>query len=357
MNYPKITVITPSHNQGAHIEPTILSILNQGYPNLEYIVIDGKSTDNTLEIIAKYQGKIVDKILYFVSEKNNGLNDAINKGLSMATGEIISILNAGDYYEPYALFKVATTFTSERINVVCGRGRIFKDKQANQETIKITEGANVFAYNLAKTIGWASINQPETFFRKTVVDKIGLLNINLDTFVATDWWIRYLFAFGVENIIKTMDLLVNVRENMNENVRENNILESKKTAQIISRDIINRDIINRDTFYYLLASRLRLYDYSYVIKNNSVLKPDFDIENTDYHFDNYHNDNDEFLSLKSLNYFALLRANEAFAEKNIIKTKDFLKQVQQNLLDNEDKKLYSNLSFKCKLPSWLRKIL
>ncbi len=338
MNYPKITVITPSYNQGAHIEQTILSILNQGYPNLEYIVIDGKSTDNTLEIIAKYQSKIIDKILYFVSEKNNGLNDATNKGLSMATGEIISILNAGDYYEPYALFKVATTFTSERINVVCGRGRVFKDTQATQETIRITEGADVFAYNLAKTIGWTGFNQPEIFFRKTVIDKMGFLNINLDTFVATDWWIRYLFVFGVENIIKTMDLLVNVREN---NISETEIL-TKKTAQII----------NRDTFYYLLASRLRLYDYSYVIKNNSVLKPDFDIQNTD----DYHNDTDAHLSLKSLNYFALLRANEAFAEKNIIKTKDFLKQVQQNLLDNEDKKLYSNLSFKCKLPSWLRKI-
>ena len=338
MNYPKITVITPSYEQGAHIEQTILSILNQGYPNLEYIIVDGKSTDNTLEIIKKYEDKITDKIIYFVSEKDNGLNDAINKGLRMATGEIISILNAGDYYEPYALFKVATTFTSERINVVCGRGRIFKDNKTAQETIIITEGASVFAYNLAKTIGWAGFNQPETFFRKTVIDKMGFLNINLDTFVATDWWIRYLFAFGVENIIKTMDLLVNVREN---NILEINI-SAKKIAQII----------DRDTFYYLLASRLRLYDYSYVIKNNSVLKPDFDIQNTD----NYQNDSDELLSLKSLNYFILLRANEAFTGKNISKTKDFLKQIKKNLLDNEDKKLYSNLSFKCKLPSWLRKI-
>lgn len=339
MNYPKITVITPSHNKGAHIEQTILSILNQGYPNLEYIVIDGKSTDNTLEIIEKYQDKITEKIIYFVSEKNNGLNDAVNKGLSMATGEIISVLNAGDYYEPYALFKVATTFTSERINVVCGRGRFFRDMK-NQETLEITEGADVFAYNLAKTIGWAHFNQPETFFRKTVVDKIGFLNINISTFVATDWWIRYLFAFGVENIIKTMDLLVNVRANASVNAGVNattNLdISTKKTAQII----------NRDTFYYLLASRLRLYDYSYVIKNNSVLEADFDIQNTD----NY----DEILCLKSLNYFILLRAKEAFTEKNIPKTKDFLKQIKKNLLDNEDKKLYSNLSFKCKLPAWLR---
>lgn len=102
-HWPKISIITPSYNQGQYIEETILSILNQNYPNLEYIIIDGGSTDNTIEVIKKYE----DSITYWVSEKDNGQADAINKGLKKCTGEIFNWINSDDLLGREALCRIA----------------------------------------------------------------------------------------------------------------------------------------------------------------------------------------------------------------------------------------------------------
>jgi glycosyltransferase involved in cell wall biosynthesis len=109
--YPKISIVTPSYNQGQYIEETILSVLNQNYPNLEYIIIDGGSTDDTVEIIKKYE----DQIYYWASEKDDGQSDAINKGLSMATGEILAWINSDDYYLPNCFFEIADAYHKHRL--------------------------------------------------------------------------------------------------------------------------------------------------------------------------------------------------------------------------------------------------
>src|SRR5215207_3198072 len=106
MNYPKVSVVTASLNQVQYIEETILSLLNQQYPCLEYIIIDGGSTDGTIDIIKKYE----DRLKYWTSEKDNGLYDALNKGFKITTGEILGWLNADDILHRNSLFILAEIF-------------------------------------------------------------------------------------------------------------------------------------------------------------------------------------------------------------------------------------------------------
>lgn len=100
---PRISIITPSYNQGQYIEETICSVLSQNYPNLEYIIIDGGSTDQSVEIIKKYQSQIT----YWVSEPDKGQADAINKGLARITGDWFNWLNSDDILMPNALHNLA----------------------------------------------------------------------------------------------------------------------------------------------------------------------------------------------------------------------------------------------------------
>lgn len=120
--YPKITVVTPSYNQAAYLEDTIASIVNQGYPNLEYIIIDGGSTDNSVEIIKKYE----DQLAYWVSEKDNGLYHGIQKGFEKSTGEIMCWINSDDMHHKRSLFTIAELFTAlPDINWIMGKNTFY----------------------------------------------------------------------------------------------------------------------------------------------------------------------------------------------------------------------------------------
>jgi glycosyltransferase involved in cell wall biosynthesis len=180
-NLPKISIITPSYNQGCFIEETIRSVLLQGYPNLEYIIIDGGSTDNTLEVIKKYQ----DFISYWVSEPDTGQSNAINKGITMSTGEIVAWLNSDDIYLNGALEKIGTFFLCHPY-----AGLVYGDcltiNEVNQKIEKIEAGN----FNFNKLICEDFIPQPSAFIQRRVFNDIGLIDESLHYAMDYDLWFR-----------------------------------------------------------------------------------------------------------------------------------------------------------------------
>lgn len=169
VQYPKISIITPSYNQGKFIEETILSVINQNYPNLEYIIIDGGSTDNSIEIIKRYK----EKIHYWVSEKDMGQSDAINKGFKIATGEIITWLNSDDILSKNSLINIAAIFQDmpEDVGLTYGGVVLF-----GMNKTEIAYGYN--QPSIERFLAGMAFPQPGTFFKKKFLDQIGLLNIN-----------------------------------------------------------------------------------------------------------------------------------------------------------------------------------
>jgi glycosyltransferase involved in cell wall biosynthesis len=179
---PKITIVTPSFNQGNYLEKTILSVIGQGYPNLEYIIMDGGSTDESLNIIRKYEGHFA----HWESGPDKGQADAINKGFQIATGDILAWLNSDDMYLPGTLNYISKRLeNTQEIRIVFGNCLRF-----NQET-RYASGSNVEEAHRTLDISLIDyIIQPSCFWTKTVWDKVGSLNSNLVYCLDWDWFIR-----------------------------------------------------------------------------------------------------------------------------------------------------------------------
>jgi glycosyltransferase involved in cell wall biosynthesis len=185
--YPRISVVTPSFNQGAYIEETIRSVLDQGYPNLEYIVMDGGSTDGTVDILRRYE-----KQLAWISEKDGGQSDALNKGFRKAGGEILAYINSDDTYEPGALLKVGSFFAEHpQADWLTGRCRIM-DPQGREIRRLITAYKNFWllfsSYKLLLAIDY--ISQPATFWRREVIQRVGPFDEELHLTMDYDYSLR-----------------------------------------------------------------------------------------------------------------------------------------------------------------------
>jgi glycosyltransferase involved in cell wall biosynthesis len=183
----KISVVTPSLNQGAFIERTIRSVLQQeGDFNLEYIIIDGGSTDSTPEIVEKYREKV-----RFISGSDKGQSNAINNGFRIATGDIFAWLNSDDTYEPGALHRVARVFGNQGVAWCFGHCRII-DECDNEIRRLITEYkiAQCRGYSFNKLLRRDFISQPATFFSRDAYRKIGELDETLSYSMDYDYWLR-----------------------------------------------------------------------------------------------------------------------------------------------------------------------
>jgi len=158
---PKISIVTPSYNQGHFLEETILSVLDQNYPNLEYIVIDGGSTDQTVEVIRRYE----DRLTYWVSEKDRGQVHAINKGLAKCTGEIFAFINSDDVFMPGTFAAVAKHFEKHPGSEwICGDTIMFGE---GHET-ELVE--TVVPKSAAHCLSWAyNAPQPGHFWKRELL--------------------------------------------------------------------------------------------------------------------------------------------------------------------------------------------
>lgn len=181
---PTISIVTPSYNQGNFIEETIRSVLLQCYPKLEYIIIDGGSTDNTLEIIRKYEPWIS----YWVSEPDRGQSHALNKGFSKATGEILAWINSDDTYEPGTLVKVGDFFSSySYVDVLYGNAKII-DKNSFQIGKVCSIPFNRTAH-LYRTVPIPA--QSAVFWRRKIFFDNNMLNEKLHYVMDADLLIRF----------------------------------------------------------------------------------------------------------------------------------------------------------------------
>jgi glycosyltransferase involved in cell wall biosynthesis len=184
MAYPKITIVTPNFNQAGYLEETIQSVLSQNYPNLEYIIVDGGSTDGSLDIIRKYEQQLA----WWISEPDKGLYHALQKGFDRSTGEIMGWINSDDELHPGSLSVIAEVFSSlSHVNWITGCPSALDEK-----------GRTVVVANLRKwskydyyLFDYQWIQQESTFWRKSLWEKAGA-RLNLDVKYAADLelWLR-----------------------------------------------------------------------------------------------------------------------------------------------------------------------
>jgi glycosyltransferase involved in cell wall biosynthesis len=184
---PRMTIVTPSYNQGEFIEQTIESVLSQGYPDLEYMVMDGGSDDGTLDVLRRYDGR-----LSWISEPDRGQSHAINKGLQRATGDVVAFLNSDDLYEPGALLQVGQFFAGHpEAAWLTGRCRII-DQNGREIRKWMTFIKNFWlhlqSYTVLQVLNYVS--QPATFWRREVMEKVGFFDESLGYALDYDYSLR-----------------------------------------------------------------------------------------------------------------------------------------------------------------------
>ena len=179
-----IGLVTPSFNQACYLEATIQSVLQDEYPGLQYAIVDGGSTDGSVDIIRKYQGRLH----YWISEPDGGQSEAINKGLRSISADVVGWLNSDDLYLPGALRLVGNMFASNpHVQVILGR-TIFTDADLN--IIRACCHPRVFGF--LSTRGVFYFSQQSMFWRRDLLERIGYLDENLHTCMDMDLWIRFI---------------------------------------------------------------------------------------------------------------------------------------------------------------------
>lgn len=258
MNYPKISIITPNYNGGKFLEETIKSVLGQNYPNLEYIIIDGGSTDNSIEIIKKYE----DQLSYWVSELDNGLYHAVQKGFDKSSGEIMAWLNSDDLYHKKSLFIVSELFNEfSEINWLQGIPTIFDEKG---RTVSVSSQNNWSRLDfLVGNYKW--IQQESVFWRRSLWELSGS-KIDASLKYAGDFelWLRF---FRSEKLFVTSSLLGGFRVRSQNQLSLDHLNDYEKEVS----KLINLELENNTTIWEKkIVKKIMLFQKSSFNKNKYV---------------------------------------------------------------------------------------
>ena len=220
MKYPKISVIVPSYNQGKFIEATLQSVITQNYLNLELIVIDGASTDNTLDIIKKYENALT----YWKSEPDKGQTDALIKGFNLAHGDIWCWLNSDDLHAPNTLFDVATSFQNlPHVDAIYGDTMWINESGLplrEQREIPFNRFIWLYTYNY--------IPGMSMFWRRDIYERCGGLDQNFDLAMDADLWIRFAHHGQLHHIPCIWSYMRFYPDQKNRRLRENSNKEDLK---------------------------------------------------------------------------------------------------------------------------------
>ena len=271
-----VSIITPSYNQGRFIEDTLLSVKNQDYPNIEHIVVDGGSTDKTLEILRKYENQYD---LKWISESDEGQSDAVNKGFRMAKGEIIGWINSDDGYFDVSAISSVVKFFDKYDDADVIYGDVVRINE-NNLILFIIKNRN-FNYNYLKKTCF--IWQPAAFFRRKIIDNFEL-NTSLDIAMDYDFWLRIgkKHRFQYVNRIFAVDRTHKkrkIRDRKDEMIKESVYL-SKEYGQV-NRSLLYR-LFNIGLYgprsLYMLIDVQRLYykyDFAFDMKLDNMLSTIF----------------------------------------------------------------------------------
>jgi glycosyltransferase involved in cell wall biosynthesis len=193
-----VSIITVCYNASKTIEQTIQSVINQSYPNIEYIIIDGNSTDNTLEIVRKYESKIST----IISEPDNGIYDAMNKGIRLAKGELIGMINADDWYEEYAVDAMVNAYLAQTNRESCifyGMLRIWREEK--EYCLRMYH--HNFAYEQV-------IQHPTNFISKALYEKYGTYDLNLT--ICADYELQTRLRLNGAQFVPVTKIISNFRK-------------------------------------------------------------------------------------------------------------------------------------------------
>ena len=217
-----VSIVTPSYNQGRYIQQTIESVLNQDYPNLEYIVVDGGSNDNTVEILKKYETHLT-----WISEKDRGQADGINKGFRMAKGEIVAWLNSDDTYLPGAVYQSVRYLEAHpEVGMLYGEGyHIDEDGELIERYY-----TEPFAYQRLSEVCF--ICQPTVFLRAEVISAVGPLDVTLDYCLDYEYWMRIAKRFRIGDL---ETYLANSRLHSDTKTLSKRVEVHRETLQVVKR--------------------------------------------------------------------------------------------------------------------------